>query len=48
LITLSLGVGTTVVHLGDSALNFVEQVDKLLYLAKHNGRMRAEFADFRD
>ncbi|MEB0226898.1 sensor domain-containing diguanylate cyclase [Pseudomonas sp. 10S4] len=48
LVTLSLGVGTTVVHLGDSAVNFVEQVDKLLYRAKHNGRMRAEFGDFRD
>ncbi|MBK5417492.1 sensor domain-containing diguanylate cyclase [Pseudomonas sp. TH31] len=48
LVTLSLGVGTTVVHLGDSALNFVEQVDKLLYQAKHNGRMCAEFGDFRD
>jgi PleD family two-component response regulator len=30
------------------ALEFVEQVDHLLYKAKHNGRMRAEFADFRD
>jgi diguanylate cyclase (GGDEF)-like protein/PAS domain S-box-containing protein len=48
LVTLSLGVGTTVVHLGDSAVNFVEQVDKLLYRAKHNGRMRAEFGDYRD
>jgi len=48
LVTLSLGVGTTVVHLGDNAVNFVEQVDKLLYKAKHNGRARAEFADYRD
>jgi PleD family two-component response regulator len=29
-------------------VNFVEQVDKLLYQAKHNGRMCAEFGDFRD
>lgn len=48
LVTLSLGVGTTVVHLGDSAVNFVEQVDKLLYQAKRNGRARAEFGDTRD
>jgi PleD family two-component response regulator len=26
-------------------LGFVESVDKLLYQAKRNGRMRAEFAD---
>jgi PleD family two-component response regulator len=31
-----------------TALEFVEQVDQLLYKAKHNGRMRAEFSDFRD
>ncbi|WP_178113474.1 hypothetical protein [Pseudomonas sp. ANT_H12B] len=29
-------------------LEFVEQVDKLLYQAKRNGRMRAQFTDFRD
>lgn len=47
LVTLSLGVGTTQVAIGNDPLHFVEQVDKLLYQAKHNGRMRAEFADFR-
>ncbi|MFJ7793973.1 GGDEF domain-containing protein [Pseudomonas sp. NPDC096950] len=48
LVTLSLGVGTTAASEDSGALAFVEQVDKLLYQAKHNGRMRAEFADFRD
>ncbi|MFJ2682563.1 GGDEF domain-containing protein [Pseudomonas sp. NPDC087342] len=48
LVTLSLGVGTTVAGQDASAVDFVEQVDKLLYRAKHNGRMRAEFTDFRD
>jgi len=47
LLTVSLGVGTTVAPLQANALAFIEQVDKLLYRAKHNGRMRAEFADFR-
>lgn len=47
LVTLSLGVGTTQVAVGSDPLHFVEQVDKLLYQAKNNGRMRAEFADFR-
>jgi len=45
LLTLSLGVGTHIVRPASSMLGFVEQVDKLLYKAKHNGRMRAEFAD---
>lgn len=47
LLSVSLGVGTTVAPLQATALEFIEQVDKLLYRAKHNGRMRAEFADFR-
>ncbi|NBF02971.1 diguanylate cyclase [Pseudomonas sp. Fl5BN2] len=47
-LTLSLGVGTTLALEGAKALEFVEQVDKLLYRAKHNGRMRAEFAVFED
>ncbi|MNI28568.1 hypothetical protein D3C73_823490 [compost metagenome] len=46
LLSLSLGVGTTTAPLQATALSFVEQVDKLLYKAKHQGRMRAEFADF--
>ncbi len=48
LLSVSLGVGTTAVSPHATALEFVEQVDHLLYKAKHNGRMRAEFADFRD
>ncbi|MEB0048495.1 MULTISPECIES: sensor domain-containing diguanylate cyclase [unclassified Pseudomonas] len=48
LVSLSLGVGTIAVTQDSTALEFVEQVDKLLYQAKHNGRMRAEFADLRD
>lgn len=45
LLTLSLGVGTHLVTPNSNLLEFVESVDKLLYKAKHNGRMRAEFAD---
>ncbi|MEX3777772.1 GGDEF domain-containing protein [Pseudomonas sp. MYb118] len=45
-LSLSLGVGTTTAPLQETALAFVEQVDKLLYKAKHQGRNRAEFADF--
>jgi diguanylate cyclase (GGDEF)-like protein/PAS domain S-box-containing protein len=48
LLSISLGVGTTTVSMHATALEFVEQVDQLLYKAKHNGRMRAEFSDFRD
>ncbi|WPN49231.1 MULTISPECIES: sensor domain-containing diguanylate cyclase [unclassified Pseudomonas] len=48
LLSISVGVGTTTVSMHATALEFVEQVDHLLYKAKHNGRMRAEFADFRD
>ncbi|WP_223533537.1 MULTISPECIES: GGDEF domain-containing protein [unclassified Pseudomonas] len=48
LVSVSLGVGTTAVSPHATALEFVEQVDHLLYKAKHKGRMRAEFADFRD
>jgi diguanylate cyclase (GGDEF)-like protein/PAS domain S-box-containing protein len=47
LLSVSLGVGTTVAPLQATAVDFIEQVDKLLYRAKHNGRMRAEFADLR-
>ncbi|MGE8064886.1 diguanylate cyclase domain-containing protein [Pseudomonas sp. NPDC089569] len=47
-LSLSLGVGTTHTSRHATALTFVEQVDQLLYKAKRNGRMRAEFADFRD
>ncbi|WP_348748257.1 sensor domain-containing diguanylate cyclase [Pseudomonas rhodesiae] len=45
LLTLSLGVGTRLVAAGSEALEFVEEVDKLLYQAKHDGRMRAAFAE---
>ena len=45
LLTLSLGVGTHIVTPNSVMLGFVESVDKLLYQAKHNGRMRAEFAE---
>jgi diguanylate cyclase (GGDEF)-like protein/PAS domain S-box-containing protein len=44
LLSVSLGVGTTTPAQDSLALNFVEQVDRLLYQAKRNGRMRAEFA----
>ncbi|WP_454562655.1 GGDEF domain-containing protein [Pseudomonas sp. AIG] len=47
LLSLSLGAGTTQASAESDSLHFVERVDKLLYQAKHNGRMRAEFADFR-
>jgi len=47
LLSVSLGVGTTVAPLQATAVDFIEQVDKLLYRAKHNGRMRAEFEDLR-
>jgi len=45
LLTLSLGVGTRLVTAGSEALEFIEAVDKLLYQAKHDGRMRAAFGD---
>jgi diguanylate cyclase (GGDEF)-like protein/PAS domain S-box-containing protein len=48
LLSVSLGVGITHASLDSTALEFVEQVDKLLYQAKHNGRMRAQITDFRD
>ena len=44
-LTLSLGVGTRIVTPESAMLGFVEDVDKLLYQAKRNGRMRAEFAE---
>jgi diguanylate cyclase (GGDEF)-like protein/PAS domain S-box-containing protein len=46
LLSISLGVGTTTPKQDSPPLAFVEQVDRLLYQAKHNGRMRAEFAVF--
>jgi diguanylate cyclase (GGDEF)-like protein len=48
LLSLSLGVGTTHASQHATPLEFIDQVDQLLYKAKRNGRMRAEFADFRD
>lgn len=47
LLSLSLGVGTTHATQHATALEFIEQVDQLLYKAKRNGRMRAELTDFR-
>ncbi|AWY39769.1 diguanylate cyclase [Pseudomonas putida] len=47
LLSLSLGVGTTHATQHATALEFIEQVDQLLYKAKRHGRMRAEFMDFR-
>ncbi|MGF6558596.1 hypothetical protein ABIA48_004976 [Pseudomonas sp. S30_BP2TU TE3576] len=44
----AFSLGTTGASLHATALEYVDQVDQLLYKAKHNGRMRAEFADFRD
>lgn len=46
LLSISLGVGTTTPTQDGRPLSFVEQVDRLLYQAKHNGRMRAEYAAF--
>ncbi len=46
LLTLSLGVGTTVPAEDAGALSFVEKVDRLLYQVKRNGRMRAEYGEF--
>lgn len=48
LLSISLGGGTTTASPHATALEFIEQVDQLLYKAKHNGRMRAEFSDFRE
>ncbi|MGS0737938.1 sensor domain-containing diguanylate cyclase [Pseudomonas sp. GG8] len=48
LLTLSLGVGTTTPKHDDTALQFVEKVDGLLYQVKRSGRMGAEYADFSD
>ncbi len=38
MLTLSLGVGTIIPSTNDDALNFIQQVDKLLYQAKQKGR----------
>ncbi|MFY1667227.1 sensor domain-containing diguanylate cyclase [Pseudomonas sp. Pseu.R1] len=46
LLTLSLGVGTLVPSVGESAVSFIEKVDGLLYHVKRNGRMRAEYGEF--
>jgi diguanylate cyclase (GGDEF)-like protein/PAS domain S-box-containing protein len=46
LLTLSLGVGTVVPRADAMALSFVEDIDALLYSAKRNGRMRAEYGEF--
>ncbi|WP_311969990.1 sensor domain-containing diguanylate cyclase [Pseudomonas baltica] len=45
-LTVSLGVGTMIPGQQAHALSFVEKVDELLYLAKHNGRKRAEYGQF--
>jgi diguanylate cyclase (GGDEF)-like protein len=46
LLTLSLGVGTIVPSVGESAVSFIEKVDGLLYQVKRHGRMRAEYGEF--
>ncbi|MET0290291.1 MAG: sensor domain-containing diguanylate cyclase [Pseudoxanthomonas sp.] len=46
LLTLSLGVGTVTPSADAAALPFVEEIDVLLYRAKRNGRMRAEYGEF--
>jgi diguanylate cyclase (GGDEF)-like protein/PAS domain S-box-containing protein len=46
LLTLSLGVGTVTPGADATALSFVEGIDALLYQAKRNGRMRAEYGVF--
>ncbi len=42
IVTVSLGVGTVTPTSDGSPLGFIEQVDKLLYQAKQNGRNRVE------
>ncbi len=42
-LTVSLGVGTIIPLHNTEAMAFVEDVDRLLYKAKENGRNRAEF-----
>ena len=43
-LTVSLGVGTIIPLHNTEAMAFVEDVDRLLYKAKENGRDRAEFS----
>ena len=43
LVTVSLGVGTITPTMDGSYLSFIDNVDKLLYLAKQKGRNRVEF-----
>ncbi len=47
LLTLSLGVGTVTPGADALALSFVEDIDALLYQAKRNGRMRAQYGEFK-
>ncbi|WP_371920683.1 diguanylate cyclase domain-containing protein [Pseudomonas sp. HMWF032] len=44
LLTLSLGVGTPTPGPSDQPQSFLEQVDRLLYKAKHSGRNQAVLA----
>jgi diguanylate cyclase (GGDEF)-like protein len=44
LLTISMGVGTTIPTASDEPLSFVEMVDKRLYQAKHQGRNRIVIA----
>lgn len=43
-VTASIGVETAVADAETSSLHFVEEVDRMLYTAKHNGRNRIEVA----
>lgn len=43
-LTISVGVGSLIPTDEDSQIGFIESTDKLLYLAKENGRNRIEFA----
>lgn len=43
-VTASIGVETAIADADTSSLHFVEEVDRTLYAAKHNGRNRIEVA----
>jgi PleD family two-component response regulator len=43
-VTASIGVETAIADVDSNPRNFVEEVDRMLYAAKHNGRNRIEVA----